>query len=757
MSEEYSIRSMLCMAVYPRTDKAYMFGLHQCSHPRIWTEDEKTLFEAIGRRLADGLTSLISYRNLRDREGQLSALVQTIPDLVWLKDSNGVFLRCNPQFERLVGAGEGEIVGKTDYDFVDKDIAEFFRENDCQAMATGKSHTNEEWLIFAADGYRGLFETIKRPMRDQAGKPIGILGIARDITERNKAEEQRRIAATAFEAQQEGIIITDADNVILRVNRAFTEITGYTTEDVVGRTPRLLRSGEHDAAFYQAIWEGIGRGGSWQGEIRNRRKCGEIFPAWLNVVSVRCGRGETTHYVGTLIDITKRKAAEKQIEHLAYYDTLTQLPNRRLFRDRLQQALVGCARSGRKGALLFIGIDNFKILNETAGHDAGDQLLIEVSRRIAGCVRNGDTAARLGGDEFVVLLEELNECVVEAGAQAKEIGEGILAVLNQPYAVAGRLHHSTPSIGVTLFINAVDSLDELLKQADIAMYQAKSAGRNTLRFFDPEMQGALAARTVLESALRLAIHDRQFVLHYQPQVDGAGNIIGAEALLRWRCAERGLVLPGEFIPLAEETGLILPIGQWVLEAACSQLKDWAGDPRTRELRLAINVSASQFRQADFVDRVREALARAGAPAAKLKLELTESIVIDDIDGAIETMRALNKLGVGFSMDDFGTGYSSLSYLTRLPLDQLKIDRSFVRNLPDSANDAAVVQTIITLAKSLGLAVIAEGVETEAQRQFLERYGCPTYQGFLFSEPLDVAQFERLLARIFRSRKRSARL
>jgi EAL domain-containing protein (putative c-di-GMP-specific phosphodiesterase class I) len=360
-------------------------------------------------------------------------------------------------------------------------------------------------------------------------------------------------------------------------------------------------------------------------------------------------------------------------------------------------------------------------------------------------VRNGDTAARLGGDEFVVLLEESSECIREAAAQAKEIGERILAALNQPYSIAGRLHHSTPSIGITLFIDAVDSLDELLKQADIAMYQAKSAGRNTLRFFDPEMQGALAARTVLESALRLAIHDRQFILYYQPQVDGAGGVIGAEALLRWRHPERGLVSPGEFIPLAEETGLILPIGQWVLEAACSRLKDWAGNPRTRELHLAVNVSARQFRQADFVDHVRQALERAGAPAAKLKLELTESLVIDDIDGAIETMRTLKRLGVGFSMDDFGTGYSSLSYLTRLPLDQLKIDRSFVRNLPDNANDAAVAQTIITLAKSLGLAVIAEGVETEAQRAFLERHGCPTYQGFLFSKPVDVAQFERLLA------------
>ena len=440
----------------------------------------------------------------------------------------------------------------------------------------------------------------------------------------------------------------------------------------------------------------------------------------------------------------ERKQAEKQIEHLAYYDPLTQLPNRRLFLDRLQQALAGCARSGRKGALLFIDLDNFKILNETAGHDVGDQLLIEVARRIGNCARNGDTVARLGGDEFVVLLEDLSSARREAAAEANEVGERILSALAQPYTIAGRLHHSAASIGVTLFIDAVDSLDELLKQADIAMYQAKSAGRNTLRFFDPEMQGALAARAVLESALRLAILDRQFILYYQPQVDRAGEIIGAEALLRWRHPERGLVPPGEFIPLAEETGLILPIGQWVLEAACSQLKHWADDPRARDLQLAINVSARQFRQADFVDTVRRALERADAPAAKLKLELTESLIVDDIEGTIEKMRALKELGVGFSLDDFGTGYSSLSYLTRLPLDQVKIDQSFVRKLPDSASDAAVVVTIITLAKILGIAVIAEGVETEAQRQFLERHDCPTYQGFLFGRPVDIADFERLL-------------
>jgi diguanylate cyclase (GGDEF)-like protein/PAS domain S-box-containing protein len=739
----YDIQSMLCMAIYPKSDKAYMFCLHQCSHARIWTAEEKTLFQAIGRRLADGLTSMIAYRELRVHEGRLRTLVQTIPDLVWLKDVNGVYLSCNPQFERLAGVAERDLVGKTDYDFFDKDLADAFGENDRQAVELGKSRANEEWLTFAADGYRGLFETIKTPMCDQAGRLIGVLGVARDITERNKADEQQRIAAAAFEAQ-EGIAILGADRRILRVNRAFTEITGYANEEVVGKQPNQMRSDKHDDAFYRHLWDCIDREGSWSGEVWYRRKSGELYPAWFNTAAVKCNEGAVTHYVASMVDLTDRKAAEKQIEHLAYYDSLTQLPNRRLFRDRLEQTLAGCARSGRKGALLFIGLDNFKILNETAGHDVGDQLLVEVARRIGGCLRKDDTAARLGGDEFVVLLEESNDCIREAAARAKEIGEKILAALDKPYAIAGQLHHSTSSVGVTLFIDGVDSLDELLKQADIAMSQAKSAGRNTLCFFDHEMQGVLAARTALESALRLAIRDRQFVLHYQPQVDGAGEVIGAEALVRWRDPERGMVPPGEFIPLAEETGLILPIGQWVLETACAQLKVWAADPRARALSLAVNVSASQFRQADFVDTVRNAVERVGAPAAKLKLELTESLIVDDIQGTIDKMRALKTFGVGFSMDDFGTGYSSLSYLSRLPLDQLKIDRSFVRNLPDNAIDAAVAQTIISLANSLGLALIAEGVETEAQRQFLERHGCPIYQGFLFSKPVELAQFERLL-------------
>jgi diguanylate cyclase (GGDEF)-like protein/PAS domain S-box-containing protein len=682
-------------------------------------------------------------REVQDSEGRLRTLVQTIPDLIWLKDIEGIYLSCNPQFERFFGAPEAEIVGKTDYDFVDKELADSFRENDGKAMAAGKPTSNEEWVTFADNGYRALLETTKTPMRDHTGKPIGVLGIARDITERHKNEEQLRIAATAFEAQ-EGIVITNADKVILQTNRAFSSITGYALDEVVGKTPHFLQSGRHDMAYYKAMWDQIHRVGSWQGEIWDRRKNGEIYPEWLNITAVKNNLGEITHYVGTFIDFTARKAAEKEIEHLAFFDLLTQLPNRRLLMDRLQQALAGSSRSRRRGALLFIDLDNFKMLNDTRGHDVGDQLLIKVADLLATCVREGDTISRLGGDEFVVMLEDLSENPQEAAAQTKALGEKILATLGRHYALAGHEHHSTSSIGATLFGGSENSVEEVIKQADIAMYQAKSAGRNTLRFFDPDMQAVLTVRANLEAALRQGILQQQFVLYYQPQVDGVRGIIGAEALIRWQHPERGMVSPAQFIPLAEETGLILPIGQWVLEEACAQLKAWAVDPGTRDLRLAINVSAQQFRQENYVDQVVLALERSGAPAARLKLELTESLVLDDIEGTIKKMHALKQLGVGFSMDDFGTGYSSLSYLTRLPLDQVKIDQSFVRNLPDNSNDAAIVQTIITMARSLGLAVIAEGVETEAQRQFLERHGCPIYQGYLFSKPVALAAFEEFM-------------
>lgn len=565
----------------------------------------------------------------------------------------------------------------------------------------------------------------------------------RTRAEHARAEEQIHVAATAFEAQ-EGIMITDADQVILRVNRAFTDITGYSQSEAVGATPRLLASGHQDTAFYRSMWNRIQAVGSWQGEIWNRRKNGELFPEWLNITAVKNARDEVTHYVGTMIDITERKEAERQIEHLAFYDLLTGLPNRRLFIDRLQQAMAGSARSQRMGALLFIDLDNFKIVNDTCGHDVGDRLLVEVAQRLNACVRDGDTISRLGGDEFIAMLEDLSENAQEAAAQARIVAHKILAALSQSYVIAGRAHHSTPSIGATLFTGIQQSAEELLKQADIAMYQAKSAGRNTLSFFDPEMQAAVAARASLEADLRQGIEKHQLMLHYQPQVNAGNTVIGAEALVRWQHPGRGMISPAQFIPLAEETGLILPIGQWVLTEACACLARWATTPATHSLSLAVNVSARQFRQEGFVAEVRKAIDDAGIPPNRLKLELTESVVIDDIEDTITKMGALKALGVGFSMDDFGTGYSSLSYLTRLPLDQLKIDQSFVRKLPNSPNDAVVVQSIITLANSLGINVIAEGVETEAQRLFLEQHGCPLFQGYLFSKPIPLPMFEERL-------------
>jgi diguanylate cyclase (GGDEF)-like protein/PAS domain S-box-containing protein len=557
------------------------------------------------------------------------------------------------------------------------------------------------------------------------------------------ANADLRVAAIAFESQ-EGIFIANADSVILRVNQAFTEITGYSAEEAVGQTPDLLSSGRHDAKFYAAMRESLQRSRSWQGEIWNRRKDGDIYPQWLTIAGVTDSTGALTHYVSTLTDISLRKAAEEEIQYLAFYDSLTQLPNRRLLLDRLQQALAASARNNRMGALLFIDLDNFKMLNDTLGHDKGDLLLQQVARRLTTCIREGDSIARVGGDEFVLVLEDLSENANEAATQAETVGEKILATLNRPYDLAGYAYHNTPSIGVTLFSDHLRSVDELMKHADLALDEAKKAGPNALRFFDPQMQATITARATLEKDLREGLQQQQFLLYYQPQVDAAGRITGSEALVRWQHPRRGVLSPAFFIPLAEETGLILPLGLWVLETACHQLVAWAKNPATAHLSVAVNVSAVQFRHLDFVDQVLAVIMRSGVPPKKLKLELTESLLLDQVEEVIAKMTTLKALGIQFSLDDFGTGYSSLSYLKRLPLDQLKIDQTFVRDLLTAPNDTAIARTIVALAQSLGLSVIAEGVETEAQRNCLALQGCHAFQGYLFGRPLPLADFERLL-------------
>jgi diguanylate cyclase (GGDEF)-like protein/PAS domain S-box-containing protein len=578
---------------------------------------------------------------------------------------------------------------------------------------------------------------------DPAGKPLVSRGTVQDISRHRQAEEQLRIAAVAFESQH-GMIVTDASNVILRVNKAFSDITGYTAEDAIGQTPRLFRSGRHNAEFYRDMWDGIRQTGGWQGEIWDRSKSGEEYLKWLTISTVKDAHGAVTHYVGAQYDITERKKAEEKIMRLAFFDQLTGLPNRTLLLDRLKQAMAASNRSNNHGALMFIDLDNFKTLNDTLGHEVGDQLLREAAQRLLQCVRDGDTVARLGGDEFVVVLLNMSQNQREAAASTENVAEKILATLKQSYHFGEVTHRCTASIGVTLFSETLVSADELMKQADLTMYKAKEAGRDKVRFFNPAMEIAVKERTALESELRRSLEAKRFLLHYQAQVVGDGRVTGAEVLVRWQHPARGLVSPAAFIPLAEETGLILPLSDWVLETACAQLAIWARQPAMAHLTLAVNVSAQQFGQPDFVERVLAVLRTTGADPDLLKLELTESLLVANVQEIIEKMFALKAKGVGFSLDDFGTGYSSLSYLKKLPLDQLKIDQSFVRDVLTDPNDAAIARTIVALARSLGLGVIAEGVETEAQRDFLADSGCHSYQGYFFSRPLALERFEEFM-------------
>jgi diguanylate cyclase (GGDEF)-like protein/PAS domain S-box-containing protein len=568
-----------------------------------------------------------------------------------------------------------------------------------------------------------------------------VTAMVEDITDRKKTEREIGIAATIFDSQQ-CMLVSDANELILRVNSAFTRITGYSQEEVVGLNPSLLKSGKHDASFYDAMWKSINNKGMWEGEIWNRRKGGEIYPEYLNITAVKDSNGLVTNFVATFTDISLIKAAEIEIRNLAFYDPLTNLPNRRLLSDRLKQAISSSNRNGKAAALLFLDLDNFKALNDTLGHDIGDLLLEQVAERLKSCVRERDTVARLGGDEFVIMLEELSEHAIEAAEKTEFIANKIMTTLNEPYQLAQHPYNNTPSIGIVLFNGKKpQSHEDLLKQADIAMYQAKKAGRNGICFFDPKMQENITARVLLESDLRNAIADKQFCLYYQMQIDQYGKINGAEVLLRWQHPKRGLLMPIDFISLAEETRLILPIGEWVIDTACRLIKAWQANETTKHLILSINVSAKQFQQADFVAKIETALQTHTIEPGRLKLELTESILLSDVEDTITKMTALNSIGICFSLDDFGTGYSSLQYLKRLPLHQLKIDQSFVRDIAIDTSDQAIVRTIIAMAQTLNLTVIAEGVETVEQRRFLIDNGCTHFQGYLFGKPVPLEQFE----------------
>ncbi|MTJ84329.1 MAG: EAL domain-containing protein [Telmatospirillum sp.] len=676
-------------------------------------------------------------------EARLQSIFDASPDALLITDGTGAITMANRQVERILGYGVNDLVGRPTDVILPAParlVLADLHSRLAETPADRQTVLSQEIRALRGDGTECDVEV--RVSRVETDHGLFTASAFRDISERKRAEADLKIAAAAFDSQ-EAVVVTDNAGVVLKVNRAFVETTGYEEYEVVGRTPSLLRSPRQGDDFFRAMWTAIRQAGIWQGEIWNRRKDGSEYLIWLTISAVKNPGGVITHYVGTHYDITERKRAEEKIANLAYFDQLTSLPNRTLLIERLRQATSASGRSGRHGALLFIDLDNFKTLNDSLGHDTGDVLLTQVARRLRASVRTEDTVARLGGDEFLLMLENLSADETDAASQVEAIGDKILSSLNKPYHLNAQPFHCTPSVGVTLFKGMDATIEDLLKQADIAMYRAKAAGRNTLRFFDPGMEAVVMERAVMEADLREALARGQFLLHYQAQVGDAGRLTGAEALVRWQHPRRGMVPPGDFIALAEETGLILTLGDWVLETACRQLADWAPQPDLHDLTVAVNVSARQVRQPDFVDRVRAILDQTGAPARRLKLELTESLLADNMEDMIEKMSALKRHGVGFALDDFGTGYSSLAYLKRLPLDQLKIDRSFVDDVLVDPNDAAIARTIVALARSLGLGVIAEGVETEAQRLFLADAGCHAYQGYLFSKPLAVEAFEDL--------------
>lgn len=602
----------------------------------------------------------------------------------------------------------------------------------------------------AKDGRRYWLQTTIAAVWNSDNALKMFVSIQTDITGQKEKYEQLELLRACIDRTNDVIIISEAEPIdppgprIVYVNNAFEKVTGFTRKEALGNTPRILQGAASNRAALDRIRASLAKWKPVREEVLNYTKDHQEFWAELDISPIANEDGWYTHWVSVQRDITQRKAAEAQAHKLAYYDPLTNLPNRRLMMDRLAHAVNARKLNGKIGALLFIDLDEFKTINDMQSHTFGDMMLRQVGERLVICIGGQDTVAHIGGDEFVVILDEVGQEGPDAASRAEKIGELILDSLRRPFQIDAKPFSLTASIGIVLFAEGSQSDEDLLKQAEIAMYQGKQAGRNCLRFFDPLMQEKIEHRAGLDRALQTAIAEQQFQLFYQVQVDGRGKPIGAEALIRWICPGRGVVSPLEFIPRAEENGMILSIGQWVLDEACRQLSRWSANPRTRDLTLSINVSARQFHQPDFVAQVVDAIELHSIQPERLEIELTEGVMLDNVDRAVAAMNALKGIGVKFSLDDFGSGYSSLQYLKRLPIDQFKIDRSFVRDIVDNVDDRAIVKTIIAMATALDLDVIAEGVETGEQFGMLAERGCAHFQGFFFGKPVPVAEFETIL-------------
>lgn len=650
----------------------------------------------------------------------------------------------NAAAEQILGYARAGLVGHVMH--VDVHVAEDgspTQADDCQAHAAAaepQGRATVEMIFRRQDGT--LLPVLSHAASFDTDEGTKLIISFEDIRERRQAQATLSKLSQAVEQSPASIVITDIAGNIEYVNDAFVRNSSYTRDEVLGRNPRILQSGKTPPERYVAMWKTLVAGETWRGEVVNRRKDGSEYVESIVIAPVRQVDGRITNYVAVKVDVTQQKAAEQEIRQLAFFDTLTNLPNRRQLVGRLEQALSAGRRSGDVGALMMVDLDHFKHLNDTRGHDAGDKFLIQVAQRLRKAMREEDTVVRLGGDEFIILAESLGKTVRDAALGAERLGKKLIGILSRPYRLDEHadLYSTTASLGVTLFSGEQSSVENLLKQADLALYKAKDEGRNTLRFFDPEMQRTVESRATLEAAIRRAMTLEEFTLHYQPQVDIDGRAFGAEALMRWRTVDGSTISPAQFIPVAEDSGLIITLGTWALATACSQLKTWEANAQTARMTISVNVSARQFHDPDFVRKVRHAIKSNDVNPARLKLELTESVIITDVDAVIARMEELSNLGVGFSLDDFGTGYSSLAYIKRMPLQQIKIDQSFVRDIQLDSNDAAIVRAILALCDSLGIDVIAEGVETPAQLDFLSRNGCRRFQGYLFGKAVPAEQW-----------------
>ncbi|MCX7172694.1 MAG: EAL domain-containing protein [Proteobacteria bacterium] len=678
---------------------------------------------------------------LRQTKDQLrvTATAFETNEAIMITDADANIIRVNRAFERITGYSENEVIGQTPRILKSGRHDEDFYSGLWQALLSTGAWTGELWDRHKKGHLYPKKATITA-VKNTSGKTIQYVAIFNDISESKLAEEQLVLSAKVFESSRESFIITDANERILKVNRAFTALTGYSPAEVIGQTPRILSSGRHDADFFKRMWHSVRTFGYWQGEIWDRRKSGEAFPQWGSIAVVRDAAGQPSNYIGVFSDITERKAAEERIEFLAYHDVLTGLPNRRLALDHLELALAYADRSGTKAVVLFLDLDNFKSINDSFGHAVGDALLNTVAKRLRECTRDTDTICRQGGDEFLIVLSN----VADADA-ITSIAVKILESVEKPIHVEGNELSTSLSIGISVYPDDSRDIDTLLNLADTAMYSAKESGRNVYRFYTEQMNADAHDHQHIRVGLRRALEQGEFVLHYQPQVDlSSGAVIGAEALIRWNHPEQGLLPPGRFIAVAEDSGLIVQMGDWVLREACRQAVEWreAGLP---ELVVAVNVSAMQFKRGDLEQSVLSALKESGLAPKFLELELTESLLIQDTEKVLEAVRRLKAFGLQLSIDDFGTGYSSLSYLKRFNVDTLKIDRSFVCDMAADPNDAVLVRTIIQMARSLSLKTIAEGIEDELQLSFLRLQYCDVGQGYYFARPMPADEFARYLA------------